>query len=191
MAFKQPFRQYSAIFPQNHRYIYVSLLRNHCTVYTYIVQVLLQSLELALRPPPRLLMAKLLPATRKTNSVGERVRDSYYGCVNCRVLQGWAKFNITAKKRELLYLYLLCAKNTKQQEKGTDLGSFSQASKHCRPEVKGSISRVIKYAYLQKEKTTSTVVGVLNEPYAAKPAQRSSHTGQPGYIGWTLGFQPL
>jgi hypothetical protein len=47
----------------------------------------------------------------------------------------------------------LCAKNTKQQEKGTDLGSFSQASRHCRPEVKGSISKVIKYAYLQKEET--------------------------------------
>ncbi len=81
-------------------------------------------------------------------------------------------------------------KNTKQQEKGTDLGSFSQASRHCRPEVKGSISRVIKYAYLHKEKTTSTVGGVLNEPYSAKPAQRSSHTGPPGYIGWT-GFQPM
>jgi hypothetical protein len=27
------------------------------------------------------------------------------------------------------------------------------------------------------------VVGVLDEPYSAKPAQRSSHTGPPGYIG--------
>ncbi len=27
-------------------------------------------------------------------------------------------------------------------------------------------------------------VGVLDEPYTAKPAQRSSHTGLPGYIGW-------
>jgi hypothetical protein len=34
------------------------------------------------------------------------------------------------------------------------------------------------------------VVGVLDEPYSAKPAQRSSHTGPPGYIGWTL-FQPM
>ncbi len=35
-----------------------------------------------------------------------------------------------------------------------------------------------------------TIVGVLNEPYSAKPAQRSSHTGPPGYIGWTW-FQPM
>jgi hypothetical protein len=28
-------------------------------------------------------------------------------------------------------------------------------------------------------------VGVLDEPYSAKPAQRSSHTGSPGYIGRT------
>jgi hypothetical protein len=27
--------------------------------------------------------------------------------------------------------------------------------------------------------------GVLDKPYSAKPAQLSSHTGQPGYIGWT------
>jgi hypothetical protein len=27
-----------------------------------------------------------------------------------------------------------------------------------------------------------TVMGVLNEPYSAKPLQRSSHTGPPGYI---------
>ncbi len=26
---------------------------------------------------------------------------------------------------------------------------------------------------------------VLDESYSAKPAQRSSHTGPPGYIGWT------
>ncbi len=36
----------------------------------------------------------------------------------------------------------------------------------------------------------STVVGVLDEPYSAKPAQQSSHTGPPGYIGWTR-FQPM
>jgi hypothetical protein len=30
------------------------------------------------------------------------------------------------------------------------------------------------------------VVGVLDEPYSAKLAHRSSHTGPPGYIGWTL-----
>jgi hypothetical protein len=30
------------------------------------------------------------------------------------------------------------------------------------------------------------VVGVLDEPYSAKPAQRSSHTGPQGYIGRTL-----
>jgi hypothetical protein len=28
-------------------------------------------------------------------------------------------------------------------------------------------------------------VGVLEEPDSAKPAQLSSHTGPPGYIGWT------
>ncbi len=27
--------------------------------------------------------------------------------------------------------------------------------------------------------------GVLDDPYSAKPAQRSSHTGPTGYIGWT------
>ncbi len=26
---------------------------------------------------------------------------------------------------------------------------------------------------------------VLDEPYSAQPAQRISHTGPPGYIGWT------
>jgi hypothetical protein len=36
----------------------------------------------------------------------------------------------------------------------------------------------------------TAVVGVLDEPYSAKPAQRSSHTGPPGYIGWTP-FQPM
>jgi hypothetical protein len=29
------------------------------------------------------------------------------------------------------------------------------------------------------------VVGVLDEPYSTKPAQRRSHTCLPGYIGWT------
>ncbi len=33
------------------------------------------------------------------------------------------------------------------------------------------------------------LVGVLVEPYSAKPAQLSSHPGQPGCIGWTR-FQP-
>jgi hypothetical protein len=35
-----------------------------------------------------------------------------------------------------------------------------------------------------------TEAGVLDEPYSAKPAQRSSHTGPPGYIAWTR-FQPM
>jgi hypothetical protein len=30
----------------------------------------------------------------------------------------------------------------------------------------------------------SAVVVVLEENYSAKPAQRSSHTGPPGSIGW-------
>jgi hypothetical protein len=34
-----------------------------------------------------------------------------------------------------------------------------------------------------------SVVGVLDELYSAKPAQRRRHTGPPGYIGWTR-FQP-
>jgi hypothetical protein len=29
------------------------------------------------------------------------------------------------------------------------------------------------------------VMGVLDEPYSAKPVQLSSHTGPPGYIRWT------
>jgi hypothetical protein len=33
------------------------------------------------------------------------------------------------------------------------------------------------------------IVGVLDEPYSAKPAQLSTHTGPPGYIGWTRQFQ--
>ncbi len=44
-----------------------------------------------------------------------------------------------------------------------------------------------------KSKSTSTVctgLGVLEEPYSAKPAQRSSHTGSQGYIGWTLDTAP-
>jgi hypothetical protein len=32
--------------------------------------------------------------------------------------------------------------------------------------------------------------GVLDEPYSAKPAQRSSHTGPPGYTGWTVDTIP-
>ncbi len=32
--------------------------------------------------------------------------------------------------------------------------------------------------------------GVLDEPYSAKTAQRSSHTGPPGCIEWTR-FQPM
>jgi hypothetical protein len=32
--------------------------------------------------------------------------------------------------------------------------------------------------------------GGLDEPYSAKPAQRSSHTGPPGHIGWAR-FQPM
>ncbi len=35
------------------------------------------------------------------------------------------------------------------------------------------------------DRMKSPVVGVLDEPYSAKPAQRSSHTCPPGYIGWT------
>ncbi len=43
----------------------------------------------------------------------------------------------------------------------------------------------------------STEAGVLDKPYSAKPAQRSSHTGPPSYIGWTRlqvdlrWFQPM
>jgi hypothetical protein len=32
------------------------------------------------------------------------------------------------------------------------------------------------------------IVGVLDEPYSAKPPQRSSHTGPTGYIGSTKVF---
>ncbi len=35
--------------------------------------------------------------------------------------------------------------------------------------------------------TGKAAVGVLDEPDSAKPAERSSHTGPKGYIGWTLG----
>jgi hypothetical protein len=34
-----------------------------------------------------------------------------------------------------------------------------------------------------------SIVGVLDEPFSAKPAQRTSHTGPPGYIGLSR-FQP-
>ncbi len=37
--------------------------------------------------------------------------------------------------------------------------------------------------------TVKPGLGVLDEPYSAKPAQRSIHTGPPGKIGWTR-FQP-
>jgi hypothetical protein len=40
-----------------------------------------------------------------------------------------------------------------------------------------------------QQKFSDTVGGVLDEPYSAKPTQRSSHTGPPGYIGW-IRFQP-
>ncbi len=35
-----------------------------------------------------------------------------------------------------------------------------------------------------------TGAGVLDEPDSAKPAQCSSHTGPPGYIGWTVDTVP-
>ncbi len=38
--------------------------------------------------------------------------------------------------------------------------------------------------------TMSAGQGVLDEPYSAKSAQRSSHTGPPCEIGWTR-FQPI
>ncbi len=37
----------------------------------------------------------------------------------------------------------------------------------------------------KRKNEACTVVGVLDESYSAKPAQLSSHTGPPGYIGWT------
>jgi hypothetical protein len=40
------------------------------------------------------------------------------------------------------------------------------------------------------QKKPVSEVGVLDEPYSAKPAQLSSHTGPPGYIGWTR-LQPM
>jgi hypothetical protein len=40
------------------------------------------------------------------------------------------------------------------------------------------------------EMKSESVVGVLDEPYSAKPAQLSSHTDPPGYIRCTL-FQPM
>jgi hypothetical protein len=45
--------------------------------------------------------------------------------------------------------------------------------------------KVYKWNYVE------VIVGVLDESsYTAKPAQLSSHTGPPGYIGWTR-CQPM
>ncbi len=52
------------------------------------------------------------------------------------------------------------------------------------------LSMGTSHTYLPMGSCCYTIVGVLNEPYSAKPAQRSSHTGPPGYIGWTW-FQPM
>jgi hypothetical protein len=42
------------------------------------------------------------------------------------------------------------------------------------------------------QKLVNSGLGVLNELDSAKPAQQSSHTGPPGYIGWTrFQFQPM
>jgi hypothetical protein len=49
---------------------------------------------------------------------------------------------------------------------------------------------LVSYAKLKIFKTISSESGVLDEPDSAKPAQRSSYTGLPGYIGWTK-FQPM
>ena len=49
--------------------------------------------------------------------------------------------------------------------------------------LNGRIKQIIKLS--------PPVVGVLEEPYSAKPAQRSSHTGPPGYLGWTLDTVPV
>jgi hypothetical protein len=42
----------------------------------------------------------------------------------------------------------------------------------------------------QSKRKFFSVVGVLDEPDSAKPAQLSSRNGPPGYKGWTR-FQPL
>ncbi len=36
----------------------------------------------------------------------------------------------------------------------------------------------------------TSVMGVLDEPYSAKPAQLSSPTGPPSYIRWTVDTVP-
>jgi hypothetical protein len=48
----------------------------------------------------------------------------------------------------------------------------------------------ISVSALPTPRTDSPEAGVLDEPYSAKPAQRRSHTGPPGYLGWTR-FQSM
>jgi hypothetical protein len=52
----------------------------------------------------------------------------------------------------------------------------------CSPRCAGPEQKLVSTAGLE----------VLNELYSAKPAQRSRHTGPPGYVGWTrFQFQPM
>jgi hypothetical protein len=59
-------------------------------------------------------------------------------------------------------------------------------------DVDKEVGNALRKVKQQVGTTNSPVAGVLNEPYSAKPAQRSSHTARrpTGYIGWTW-FQPM
>jgi hypothetical protein len=50
--------------------------------------------------------------------------------------------------------------------------------------------RSAQHSHSMMEIYSRTEAGDLDEPDSAKPAQPSSHTGPPGYIGWTR-FQTM
>ncbi len=62
----------------------------------------------------------------------------------------------------------------------------------CVPFNALTLSRYIprEFRYNPTGTVHCTDAGVLDIPFSNKPAQRSSHTGPPGYIGWAR-FQPV
>ena len=67
-------------------------------------------------------------------------------------------------------------------------GFFSSARCSASPEPWAMAHAWVKMTTLFPFAETP-VVGVLDEPYSAKSAQRSSHTSPPGYKGWKR-YQP-
>jgi hypothetical protein len=68
------------------------------------------------------------------------------------------------------------------------LDAASESSTHTQEVINNT--RNLTFLTMKLKMKCKPVEGVLDEPFSAKPAQPSCHTGPPGYIGWTR-FQPM